>query len=315
MTTFKNINNKLKKSNTKTKKSKRGGDEIINSKKERLKKLMVDILAEIFEITYTYENKRTLKPKSITSINAIYELNKLFNKSCISVQQFPNDLLSDENIQGLHEMCEYDFSNAEDYLNDYMFLCGFYQNDDYETVTDMIEKINDIYYIYINPNNTALDIIDSGEQIIIKDYLASDPDHIVIQIENNENSATLFNKKNFQHLLEDGLRYQCKKANSSLNPTNIIKNPVLFNLKSIGLYGFCNADDIKKIINNSDDKYYVLKKNGIIESVVTKKLLDNSGQYGLMSASHCQEGQGGILYTINNSFLSRNERNEKKILS
>ena len=159
-----------------------------------------------------------------------------------------------------------------------------------EDIPDLLESD-----ITINTNETAHDVI-LGD-VVIKDYIEENPRHVAIKLGNKVFLADL---DAIQRIKKDATRYECYVADT-MRPENINRKPeeTLFNLKSIGIpAGYGYLMQIEKMLQpQNNSRFYALEKSDkSVASVVSKAVLEGHAEY--VSASHCQEGQGGDVYNI-----------------
>ena len=104
--------------------------------------------------------------------------------------------------------------------------------------------------------------------------------------------------------------YTCKEEGSmDLSNINAGEKDAIFNLSSIGIGRiFIMYDDYLKLINGENDSYNDGKpKLQIYRLSTTKNRFVSSVSWGVLklkkvnyvSAAHCQEGQGGQVYSVN----------------
>ena len=151
--------------------------------------------------------------------------------------------------------------------------------------------------ITINTNEPAYDVI-SGD-VVIKDYIEENSRNVAIKLGNKVFLADL---DAIQRIKKDATRYECYVADT-MRPENINRKPeeTLFNLKSIGIpAGYGYLMQIEKMLQpQNNSRFYALEKSDkSVASVVSKAILEGQGRAEYVSASHCQEGQGGDVYNI-----------------
>jgi surface protein len=101
---------------------------------------------------------------------------------------------------------------------------------------------------------------------------------------------------------ESGLYYECRSPTGSLNPDNIIKNNPLFYLRKVSTISyFVPANEILTILDSNDKLYTLHNKMKDLASVVSQSIYDRhrlGDTLSGISASHCQPGQEGELYSL-----------------
>lgn len=142
----------------------------------------------------------------------------------------------------------------------------------------------------------------------IAEFINEDDDNIVISYEDKE---FLLSKSIINQQLQEGIVYECLRAEGIKNPTNIVKNLPLFNLKIIGIDvptdkigiwpEFIYLDGIVNILNSENKYFHVIPLlNKMLVSVISLNEVRKIGSiqgsgYGSL---HCQNGQGGLAGVI-----------------
>ena len=146
------------------------------------------------------------------------------------------------------------------------------------------------------------------ENLSIKTYLEEDPsNNLVFKIHNDYIFST---KETIHSQKSTAIFYECYRADnrsSGLLPGNINKEQPLYNLRSIGFtVNYVLIGQVNTILSNSDSddsnqNIYVIKPTNNPEkqlaSVVSQQFFTTTQGAGV-SQSHCQEGQGDVLYQI-----------------
>jgi hypothetical protein len=99
---------------------------------------------------------------------------------------------------------------------------------------------------------------------------------------------------------ESGIYYECIQPNN-MNPNNVVKNNPLFYLRKVSSISyFVPANEILTILNSNDKLYTLHNKIQDLASVVSQSVYDRQrlGNGSVVSASHCQPGQEGELYSL-----------------
>ena len=144
----------------------------------------------------------------------------------------------------------------------------------------------DVSFTYFDP------IMLEDNITTIREYIEENVDNIVLQYTlDGVKKDFLTKKSSINTVLADSIFYPCKKANSSLDETNIIEIPV-FKLRAIGmdLGGYVFIDSI---LNRNSKQLFVLKKLTHFPSYVSKNIRYGGHFVDWTSGTHCQEGQGG----------------------
>jgi len=181
----------------------------------------------------------------------------------------------------------------------------------------------------INNKSEALEIMNSTSQIPIQqesmvipnDAKATDYINGDVDLTNTEDLEIFFKDPDnllfFQHnvfyvvsktQLQEFLDTNKKDiplvfiCNAEINRLNITRdlikdNTPYLNMKSLGLWGYVTASQLKNVIEDTDttNKVFILKDtNDIAPSVVSWDVYMQTEGYSLVSASHCNGGRGTI---------------------
>jgi hypothetical protein len=160
------------------------------------------------------------------------------------------------------------------------------------------------------------------EERNIKEFIDEDKDNIVILYEGKN---YLLSKSIITQQWEEGIVFECLKAEGIKNPTNIVQNLPLFNIKIIGIDiptektglwpEFIYLDGFQNILNSQDQLFNVIPLvDNMLVSVISlneaKKVGSAEGSaYGSL---HCQNGQGGMAGIIVPAKASISGGNRKK---
>jgi len=155
-----------------------------------------------------------------------------------------------------------------------------------------------------------IDISKSGydavmlEERNIKEYIEEDKNNIVISY---EGKYYLLTRSVIERQFEDGIVFECIKAEGIKNPTNIVQNLPLFNIKIIGIDiptdktgiwpEFIYLDGMKNVLTSEDQYFSVIPlADKMLVTVISfheaKKI--GSGLGSAAGSLHCQNGQGGM---------------------
>ena len=145
------------------------------------------------------------------------------------------------------------------------------------------------------------------DDVKIGDYLSSDKDNLCF-VSTNADKQTYYlsNRNNISPLIRDGniIKYSCNKIGTSIVPRieNIITDTPLFSLSSIGITigGYVKLAQIKEIITNETIQIINITDSGIPEYPSVASLQMFGPNPDAVGATHCQEGQNGKLYTMEN---------------
>jgi len=173
--------------------------------------------------------------------------------------------------------------------------------------------------LQINPENeTAIDYINMGDEVNVKQYLNEDEKNIVFYF-NGKCYAS--NKDSLKYLTTDyeskghNIKYECKTI-GSMNPSNIIMDVPYFALKIIGLYGLASLSKINSIINDNNIRCIEITSQPIKQLVSTASFQATGNNPNYVGASHCQAGQEESVYDLLKIIYSlkggKNKRSKKK---
>jgi hypothetical protein len=175
---------------------------------------------------------------------------------------------------------------------------------DNEPKKQKIITLNNIDIPYnISIDETGFDIIDG--YINIKKFLTDDSDNFLFIINSGTetNEYRLFNKENLKTILNDESNYVyiCKEISHKLmiSKEDLRDETEYINLRKLGMYDYALVEQIQYIANNNkkDRIFMFTKTQEKASSVVSWNIYNNPGT-NVVSASHCQEGQGGFIYNI-----------------
>jgi len=170
--------------------------------------------------------------------------------------------------------------------------------------TKKIITLNNIDIPYnISIDETGFDIIDG--YINIQNFLTDDSDNFLFIINSGTetNEYRLFNKENLKTILNDESNYVyiCKEISHKLmiSKEDLRDETEYINLRKLGMYDYALVEQIQYIANNNkkDRIFMFTKTQEKAPSVVSWNIYNNPGT-NVVSASHCQEGQGGFIYNI-----------------
>ena len=171
--------------------------------------------------------------------------------------------------------------------------------------TKKIITLNNIDIPYnISIDETGYDFIDGDTNI--KEFL-KDLDNFlfIINSGNRTNQHFLFNKENLKNEIynKSNYVYICREISSKLMITKdeLRDETEYFNLRKIGMYDYALVEQIQYITNNNKKNriFMFTKTQDEAPSVVSWNIYNNPGT-NVVSASHCQDGQGGFIYNIEN---------------
>ena len=163
--------------------------------------------------------------------------------------------------------------------------------------------------VRIAKNDTAYDLEIAEEVTLreettfIKAYL-SDTDNLLFKQDNKFYLVKKSWLKDQMNLTskQNGIVFICKKEGLALDiSTDLLKSTTPYlRMKTVGLYGFALASQIKSIISNTNmNQVYVLTntKEDAPTVVSWENYYYKTGS-SLVSGSHCQKDQGGSVYDI-----------------
>ncbi len=153
----------------------------------------------------------------------------------------------------------------------------------------------------------ASDIIDGD--VVMTDFLTENLNSVAFFFQNyyylidkNELSKTISTGDEIKDM-NNSIVFECYRANT-MRPENIVSEKPLMKLGSIGLpvnYSYIPTGYIEDVVKNTSKKvndriYEIVKTTDTVKSVVSYQVL--KGLTSAVSASHCQEGQGGSLFKL-----------------
>ena len=213
------------------------------------------------------------------------------------------------------------FDNDEDY-NNFMYEDENSNNDleQQEQVNRFVQEIQRQYFNEIaqnnrpaiqqytgSPINLNLEIVDIYDLTYddtnnkipgtdnVNGFLNQDQNNIVFLFQNN---LFFTNKTYISKTLHDGtfIKFGCTNADGTLNPNNIIRDKPYIPLKQVGLYGgLITMIQAIGLLTGNRRFFRVGKTDQTLESTVSFAVLNGGNR---VSASHCQEGQGDIVYNL-----------------
>jgi hypothetical protein len=217
----------------------------------------------------------------------------------------PNDeeMLTDDDLRNLFRNMHNDLGDDNKHkLIRHRKLYAIYDelhwfNDAYDKIEYMDNNGDVVEKTFVKNDNIKIDVNSTGYDPIegavkIKRFLNENPNHIAVKINNDIILVDLESVLN-----DDIIFYECYKA-ETLREENINKlsGEVLYNLRKIGGDGYGYLWQILAVYQNPDrKKYYAFQESKRVNSVVSEGVM--SGE-NMVSASHCQEGQGGIVYDM-----------------
>ena len=153
-------------------------------------------------------------------------------------------------------------------------------------------EIVDLYDLTYDDNNNKIEWLDN-----FNNFLNHDLNNIIFIFNNN----LFFSNKRF--ILksigdEEYIKYACVEANGLLNVNNVRQDTPYITLKSLGLYGgLITMMQAIGILTGQKRIFIVLPTNQTLASTVSRAVLNNR-RNSRVSGSHCQEGQGEIVYNV-----------------
>ncbi|MDA7495351.1 hypothetical protein N8459_02470 [Nitrosopumilus sp.] len=121
------------------------------------------------------------------------------------------------------------------------------------------------------------------------------PDDYIIFIVNN---AYYFSTKQIiRKAIHDreNIRYECL-ALKTMRPENIVRENPIIQVRSFGLpVQYIYLGELLTLLDLPNHIYKINKTNKELASTVSQTVLDGGSQ---LSASHCQGGQGGFIYSL-----------------
>jgi hypothetical protein len=144
------------------------------------------------------------------------------------------------------------------------------------------EKIN------VNESTTVHDFIEG-------DITWNDLQESQIVFYFNSNFYTV-ERSVFDGIGNEHIVYPCFEANNSTDPENIDDSVLYVRMRFVGLYGLVLKSEISQIFYNKD-RFFILKDTG--KKAVSVVSYENYLLGGhRISSSHCQEGQGDTIFTL-----------------
>ena len=130
----------------------------------------------------------------------------------------------------------------------------------------------------------------------IGEYIAEDPDNIILMYEKNKYFPTKYSTVLKQIKDNNFVFYGCKTVEGMLNPENIDKEQMYLNLNSIGFpIGGIKCDFNKLIDNQNHQLFGVYNTNKSYPSFVSLDVMEGGD---MVSALHCQSGQDAKISKI-----------------
>jgi hypothetical protein len=144
------------------------------------------------------------------------------------------------------------------------------------------------------------------EERNVKEYIDEDKDNVVILY---EGTNYLLARSTIERQMEDGIVFECLLAGGEKQPSNVVQNLPLFNIKMIGIDiptdktgiwpEFIYLDGIKNIVSSEEQYFSVIALvDKMLVSVIS---LNEAKKWGTDLAGttaagslHCQNGQGGM---------------------
>lgn len=173
--------------------------------------------------------------------------------------------------------------------------------------------------IQIPDNQMAFEVID-GEVPLLQ-HLTENPDTIAFLFQQNYYIATRENIIRMTSFTTEGANdnsivYECIRADT-LSPENILRDNPLVKIASLGVAtngSYMSLREFLTIIGNKCRIYEIVSTQVVVESVVSYQVLNGASH---VSSSHCQAGQGGIIYKLNkirNKHTKKRKRNEETLV-
>jgi hypothetical protein len=152
---------------------------------------------------------------------------------------------------------------------------------------------------FVIHNNTKAQDIFGGGDVIIKTYIEEDHENLIFKI---KDSYIASSKSIIQTVKYDNsaIFFECYNTSHTLMPvaSNVNKNEPLFNLRKIGLFiNYVKLSEINSILQGTNQVFVIELTDPVrkLVSVVSQTVYDTEN---VVSAAHCQEGQGDNLYVI-----------------
>lgn len=166
--------------------------------------------------------------------------------------------------------------------------------------------IHDMVTTPINVSSSAKGFnVITQEEFNVKEYLQQ-PDNIVfaLQTTSNENNYYLSSKTDILSVMKDptAILYECLNATGSVSEQNAPRNSddlILFPLNRIGVPNdLVYAKELLPIITTASSSHILTMTSlKTIASTVSQNVL-NGAENSYIGGRHCQEGQGGTIYSI-----------------
>ena len=186
------------------------------------------------------------------------------------------------------------------------------QNRPRDIYQELIAKPLESSSITIQPNDTGYDVI-MLEDINIIEYLNQNSDNIVFFSNTKYYPST--KTQLFQLISElPNIKFECIRV-GSMAPSNINRTIPYLNMKSVGLIvdSLAPLNEIKTILTTPEIQACELVQNKTIATTVSLNALENTNDIERnVSASHCQEGQGGNAVNLKIIHINISPRNNEK---
>lgn len=265
-------------------------------------------VSNVKDMTFMFSNSAFNQPLNSWDVSNVINMHYIFNRSPFN-QTINNWRIRRSDISDLNLIFDGSILSPENKPIDYQ---------------NMINKTNDDSSLQnsslqINPENeTAIDYINMGDEVNVKQYLNEDEKNIVFYFNGKIYTS---NKDNLKYLTTDpeskghNVKFECKTI-GSMDRSNIIMDVPYFTLKIIGLYGLASLSKITTIINSNDIRCIEITSQPIRQLVSTASFQATGNDPNYVGASHCQEGQGESVYDllkINYSLTGgKNKRSKKR---
>ena len=143
-------------------------------------------------------------------------------------------------------------------------------------------------------------------------YLKEDPDNMIV-ISGNSHYALTKDTIRMQIGNTSNIVFECIQPNT-LREENIVRSAKYLRCNSLGLPGdFIDLKLIELVLQSKHQIYEIKKTSKKLSSVVSDAVLNYNGSH--VSASHCQEGQGGNVYEFIRIFGVNKTSKSRKIRS
>jgi hypothetical protein len=161
-----------------------------------------------------------------------------------------------------------------------------------------------------NINQTCFDII-SGDDVYIADYLKEDARLVFAFYSDKINNSIRvgLDIEQFKKAMsekEHYIVYECKKTDT-MTPENIVKTKPYFDIKKLSGFGeLVPLEAMDNVLNSVNLNYafnvFIFKKSSKnLLTTVSDDVLNQRTNY--VSARHCQSGQTGVVYELNNNII------------